>query len=174
MLDTVNAVLYNVIVEFHDGASMVVSFIGHRKIENHDLLKDIVFEILKSLNTNGKLTFFCGGYGDFDELCASAVKDLKAVRNNVRSVLVTPYIGISYASKLKAIADSDLYDEILYPALENVPYKFAISARNKYMVDSSDLIISYVINTWGGAYSSLKYAERKLKKIIYLPLFFPE
>lgn len=58
MLDTVNAVLYNVIVEFHDGASMVVSFIGHRKIENHDLLKDIVFEILKSLNTNGKLTFF--------------------------------------------------------------------------------------------------------------------
>lgn len=151
---------------------MVISFIGHKKIENHNLLKVMVFGILQSINANVNLTFFCGGYGDFDRLCASAVKDLKAVRNNVRSVFVTPYIGISYAAKLKAIVDSNLYDEILYPAIENVPYKFAISARNKYIVDSSDLIISYVINKWGGAYSSLKYAEHKLKKIIYLPLYF--
>ena len=66
---------------------MVVSFIGHRKIENYHILKVMVLRILQSINANVNLTFFCGGYGDFDRLCASAVKDLKAVRNNVRSVL---------------------------------------------------------------------------------------
>lgn len=148
---------------------MIISFIGHRKIDNHDIIKTAIYEILLSMRLNDDLIFYFGGYGDFDALCASVVKELKSVRSNVKSVFVTPYIGQSYNTKLKSILESNLYDEILYPEIENVPYKFAISARNKFIVNSSDLIISYVINSWGGAYSSLKHAEKLHKKIIYLP-----
>lgn len=153
---------------------MIVSFIGHSKIKNHDMIKTAVFEILREIDPYNDLTFYCGGYGDFDVLCASAVRELKSVRTNVISVFVTPYIGRSYDSKLRSVRNSNLYDEIIYPEIERVPYKYAITARNKYIVDASDLIISYVVNPWGGAYSTLKYAERKQKKILYLPLILSQ
>ena len=60
------------------------------------------------------------------------------------------------------------YDEIVYPNIEHVPYKFAISKRNNFMVDSSDLIIAFVDHAWGGAYATLMYAKRKKKTIINL------
>lgn len=109
-------------------------------------------------------------YGNFDNTCAFIIKNLKRYYNNIKSVYVTPYIIQSYANRLKDIANSELYDEIIYPGIENVPLKYAVCARNKYMIDSSDIVIAYVINNWGGAYRSLSYAKRKHKNIIYLPL----
>ena len=41
------------------------------------------------------------------------------------------------------LIDSKLYDSTLYPPLENVPYKFAISKRNEWMINESDLIIAF-------------------------------
>ncbi|MEG1529959.1 MAG: hypothetical protein RR405_06335, partial [Clostridia bacterium] len=74
---------------------------------------------------------------------------------------MTPYIAEGYQTRLKWIIESKLYDEIIYPELEEVPYKFAISKRNEWMVDNADLVIAFVNHHFGGAYSTLQYAKRK-------------
>lgn len=43
--------------------------------------------------------------------------------------------------------------------------KFAISARNKWMVEASDVVISGVNHDWGGAWSTEKVARQKKKRI---------
>jgi len=59
-----------------------------------------------------------------------------------------------------------LCDTSIYPHIENVPPKFAISKRNEWMMISADLIIAYVNRSYGGAYKSLQVAKRRKKKII--------
>jgi len=59
-----------------------------------------------------------------------------------------------------------LCDTSIYPPIENVPPKFAISKRNEWMMISADLIIAYVNRSYGGAYKSLQVAKRRKKKII--------
>lgn len=44
--------------------------------------------------------------------------------------------------------------------------KSAIQIRNKYMVNRSDLVIFYVETTSGGAYQTMKYADKQCKNII--------
>ena len=88
------------------------------------------------------------------------VHDLKKTYPNIRSVLVIPYLNRDY--------DTFLYDETLYPPLEGVPLKFAISRRNEWMVDHADVVISYVTHDWGGAYQTYQYALKKKKRIIRL------
>jgi hypothetical protein len=59
-----------------------------------------------------------------------------------------------------------MYDEFLYPPLEDVPLRFAITKRNEWMISQADTIIAFVNHTYGGAYKSLLYARRKNKSII--------
>ena len=58
------------------------------------------------------------------------------------------------------------YDESLYPPLENVPKRYAISKRNEFMVDNADIVIAYVVFGFGGASKTLRYAEKKRKRTI--------
>lgn len=68
----------------------------------------------------------------------------------------------------KTIIDKS-YDSSLYPeGLETVPRRFAIINRNKYMLRKSDIVISYVIASYGGAYTACKYAKSQNKIIINL------
>lgn len=57
------------------------------------------------------------------------------------------------------------YDETVYPPLESVPKRFAISRRNEWMVRESDIVVAYVTHSWGGAAKTLEYARRKKKQI---------
>lgn len=58
------------------------------------------------------------------------------------------------------------YDGSVYPPLETVPRRYAISKRNEWMVEQADVIISCVTHGWGGAATTLTYANRKKKSII--------
>ena len=50
---------------------------------------------------------------------------------------------------------------MIYPALENVPPKYAIIRRNEWMIDKADLLIAYVTHGWGGAARTYRYAKQK-------------
>ena len=140
---------------------MVITFIGHSTISNRDeLLEKIVKSIMENTSENEKISFYCGGYGDFDNLSAIACRLIKKQRQNSEVVLVTPY--------LKNLTKNDIYDATIYPPIENVLPRYAIIKRNEWMVERADLIIAYVKYTYGGAYKTLNYAERKKKPIINL------
>ena len=140
---------------------MVITFLGHSTITNSsELLEKMVKTILENTRKDEKISFYCGGYGDFDNLSAMACRLIKKQLPNSEVVLVTPY--------LKNLTKNDIYDATIYPPIENVLPRYAIIKRNEWMVERADLIIAYVKYTYGGAYITLNYAERKKKPIINL------
>lgn len=60
----------------------------------------------------------------------------------------------------------EFYDEVILPLEEKTHFKAALTKRNEWLVDNSDLLIAYVENSMGGAYNTLKYAEKKGVRII--------
>ena len=147
---------------------MIISFIGHSFVPSQDTVKLFVKEqIENSISGVGDVTFYLGGYGDFDGICACVCRELKSKKQNyIELVYVTPYITLSAQKKIKEMQSFGLYDSSIYPPIERTPPKFAISKRNEWMINNSDLIIAYVNREYGGAYKSLRYAKRKNKKII--------
>ena len=63
------------------------------------------------------------------------------------------------------------YDSILYPEIEDKPKRYAITYRNKYMVEKADYVVAYVSHDWGDAYTAYKHAKRKGKEIFNLAKF---
>lgn len=57
--------------------------------------------------------------------------------------------------------------DTFYPsALDNVPYRARIVARNEWMIKNSDYVVTYVEQNIGGAAESKSKAEKLCKKII--------
>ena len=145
---------------------MIITFLGHRSLVNGNALFEKIKSILlENTNVHEKISFYCGGYGDFDHLCFRACRDVQKNNPNCEIVFVTPYI---LSSKPPQSTDVTFYDSIVYPPLEKVPPKIAILRRNEWMIDQSDLLIAYVTYCHGGAYTGLQYAQKKQKKIINL------
>ncbi|HBJ19477.1 MAG TPA: hypothetical protein DDY70_07085 [Clostridiales bacterium] len=139
---------------------MKVTFCVHGDTICDQALFDKLSACVTGLIEAGATQFYLGGYGNFDLLAAKVVQNIKERNPEIRSVLVIPYLDRFY--------DTGLYDESVYPPLETVPKRYAISKRNKWMIDQSDVVVSYVLHSFGGAASSLRYAKRKNKNIIYL------
>ena len=58
------------------------------------------------------------------------------------------------------------YDDIIIPTeLAGIHYKKAIPAWNRWMADQSDCLVAMVWRNDGGAYQTLKYAEKCSRKI---------
>lgn len=145
-----------------------VAFFGHRYIDNPFLVDDFLDENLRELLSKHEyVDFLIGRNGDFDQLCSSAV--LRTKKNyrddNSSLILVLPYNTAHYRDNQAGY--EDYYDEIevCFESAKLHP-KSAIQKRNRYMVDRADLIICYIENNSGGAYQTIRYAEKRNKKII--------
>lgn len=149
---------------------MIITFIGHSCLYKHDfLIPKISSTIIENLSYNDPIVFYCGGYGDFDNICnytCHLIKNTKKISCEI--VFITPYITMAQQEKIKHLINSQIYDSVIYPPLEHIPAKFAIIKRNEWMIEQADLVIAYVKNNFGGAYTALKYAEKKKKRIINL------
>ena len=142
---------------------MIVTFCGHREVREPEKVRNWLCEKVEGLIRDGADCFYLGGYGQFDTMAAGVVQELKQKYPHIRSVIVLPYLDRAY--------DTSGYDESIYPPLENVPRRYAISKRNEYMVDNADVVVTYVVFSFGGAYKTMRYAERKRKRVIrYQPV----
>ena len=143
---------------------MIITFCGHSQAIFTDEEKSVLRNILvDEINKNPTCKFYLGGYGDFDGLCLRTLKELKNDFPDIELIFITPYLDKNY-SKLEFAKYH--YDDIIFPPLESVPRKFAILKRNEWMVEGADLVIAYVMYSWGGAAKALEYAKRKKKRII--------
>ena len=140
---------------------MVISFCGHSTFCKTAEIEEQLLSILQSQVGNDHVDFYLGGYGSFDSFARECCRKFQSEHPNASLVFVTPYLEID---KFK----QDLYDESVYPPLEDKPRKFAISYRNKWMVENADLVIAYVNHSSGGAYTTYQHAKRKKKQIINL------
>ena len=142
--------------------TMIVTFCGHSDFVPRPGDKEKMVEVLISVCGDNDVEFYLGDYGGFDRFVFSCCKEYKKINKGACTVFVSPYLDSGYLSKRV-----EGYDVILYPELENTPYKFRITARNKFMIESSEIVIAYVKRAYGGAYDTFKYAEKKQKKIFF-------
>ena len=146
---------------------MIIAFSGHSSVVSGDKIKEIVEEqIRNSFVGHHPVICYLGGYGDFDRICACACRELKEEYRFIELVYVSPYISLSEQKKIKEMQENGFCDTSIYPPIERVPLRFAISKRNEWMMENADLIIAYITHSYGGAYKSLRVAKRKKKKII--------
>ena len=149
---------------------MKITLCGHSSIPRGSTaeqeLEKAVREIFLRAERGDSLTFYCGGYGQFDFMAARAVNAARALFKDVRceNLLVTPYITESHARSMAQAMT--LFDGTVYPPLENVPYRLCIARRNRWMIEQADIVVAYVKHARGGAFSMLEYAKRRGKTII--------
>ncbi len=137
---------------------MTVTFCGHSQLTINYKIKNMLEEILIKLIDEGANEFLFSGYGIFDRIATDIVYELKSTYPNIRSILVAAYI---YSGNY-----SDRYDYTVFPPLENLPSEFAVTKRNKWMVDKSDVVVSHVDFPACDSAQMIEYAEQKWKKII--------
>ena len=139
-----------------------VSLFGHRKI--HDVMKiekELEKIVCNLLLSREYVEFIVGRSGEFDLLAASVIRrcQRKIRTDNSSLILVLPYSSADFVRNEDFFLE--YYDEVeICPASSVAHFKAAYQLRNKYMIQRSDLVIFYVCRPSGGAYQTLKYAEK--------------
>ncbi|MBE6573167.1 MAG: hypothetical protein E7652_02105 [Ruminococcaceae bacterium] len=133
---------------------MTCSLFGHRYISNSIETK-LREELINLITNNGCNLFYVGNNGEFDRV---ALRILKELSDNYSIIY---YVVLAYMNSGKGYEDISIYPE----GLEFVNKRFAITSRNRWMVDNSDYVLCYVQYS-GGAEQALKRARAKGKIII--------
>lgn len=145
-----------------------VSFFGHRIIENPLLIEQYLEALIrKLLKEKEYVEFLVGRDGEFDQMVSSVILRCKrTVRNdNSVHVWVLPYVTTAYRDNEKAY--QDYYDEIEVCGISaGTHYKGAYQARNRAMVDRSNLVVCCIQHQNGGAWQTMKYAKKQHKACI--------
>lgn len=136
------------------------TFIGHRTCPELDL--GLLHKTIETLIQFGIRKFLCGGLGEFDNLCAQTVRDLRAKYPQIRSHL------IAYDRSQK-VPDYTLFDTITFPTFLAPLYKTtSIVPRNRFLVDHAAVAVCYVVRNQGGAAKTFRYAQEHPIRLINL------
>lgn len=155
---------------YHLLETYTVSFFGHRQIENLFRLEEALENIIcRLLREKEYVEFLVGRDGDFDQLVSSTVKQCRRRIGDHNSALiwVQAYPSAEYLNNEESF--HRYYDEIeICEASASAHFKAAIQIRNRSMVDRSHLVVFFVEQKYGGAYQTLRYAEKNEVPIINL------
>ena len=147
-----------------------VSLFGHRRVHDYaEIEQQLHFLVYDLISNHEFVEFLVGRDGEFDQLAASTIRRVKRDVFDANSSLVwmQAYPRSEYMRDPKAY--DDYYDIVeLCDASAKAHPKAAIQLRNRSMVDRSDLCIFYVERRYGGAWETLKYAQKKNKRITLL------
>ncbi len=134
------------------------TFFGHRRFDED--IEPILTSVLKDMIENrGVGHFYVGNNGKFDRLVCRVLENMKEMYPQISYHVVLAY--------MPGIKGENIYKNALLPeGAEEVFPKFAISFRNKWMIEKSDFVIGFVQNSFGGAYRFFALAEKKGKKVL--------
>ena len=135
---------------------MVCTFFGHRDAPDSlaEKLRKTLIELLETGNVD---VFYIGNSGNFDRVASRVFSELSSEYS------FTCRIVLAYLPEHETDYN---FETILPEGIENVPKRFAISYRNKWMIEQSDMVVAYVKRNYGGAYQFKVIAEKKGKKVI--------
>ncbi len=111
-----------------------VTFFGHRDTpkETESTLQLTLIDLIENKNAT---MFYVGNHGNFDAMVCRQLEDLSKIYP------IKYYVVLAYMP-----AKNDEPDEhsILPEGIEIVPRCFAINYRNKWMLNKSDIVVTYV------------------------------
>ncbi len=139
---------------------MVCTFFGHKDApkEIEPTLRSTLIDLIENKNVT---VFYVGNNGNFDTMVRRQLEDLS------QTYPITYSVVLAYLP-----TEKNKYDKLtntIYPeGLETVPKRFAIPWRNKWMIQQSDVVVTYVTHNFGGAAQFKEMAEKQNKTIINL------
>ena len=143
---------------------MIITFLGHSNFSKSAEYEKKLLAFLEEKIGNTHVDFYLGGYGAFDNFAFECCKKYKKSHPASSLIFITPYITVEYQQNhLTNLAEE--YDGILYPEIEEKPLRFAISYRNKWMVEQADYVICGIEHNWGGAFKAYQHAKQKKKYV---------
>lgn len=140
---------------------MTCTFFGHRTIT--DDIEHKLYALIENLIiNNGVSLFYVGNQGAFDYCVRNCLKILRQKYPHIRYAVV-----LAYLPRETKKDDYEDYSDTIFPdGLEVTPPKFAIVKRNRWMIEKSDYVITYVKNPYGGAAKFKELSEKK-GKVVY-------
>ena len=138
----------------------VCTFFGHGDCPGS--IAPLLRSTIESLIRNNSVTmFYVGNHGRFDALARSALRELRAKYPQIEYAVV-----LAYMPKEKDPFDNTDFSDTIFPEeIENVPRRFSISWRNKWMLSRSEYVITYVTHSWGGAAQFAELAKKQHKTV---------
>lgn len=119
-----------------------------------------ILQAIQNLITEKNIiTFYVGTQGNFDSLVYRALRNLRADFPQIRIYRVLAYLPKD---------NSLISDSILLEGIELIHPRYAISWRNRWMIEHSDYVIAYITHNYGGAARFVNEAKRKGKTVINL------
>lgn len=135
-----------------------VTFFGHRDTpkEIEPALRLTLIDLIENKNAT---VFYVGNHGNFDAMVRRQLEDLS------KTYQIKYYIVLAYMPGKNAESDEH---SILAEGIESVPRRFAINYRNKWMLNKSDIVVTYVTRNFGGAWEFQELAQKQWKN--HIPL----
>lgn len=137
---------------------MTATFFGHKDTpkEIEPILRSTLIDLIENKNVT---VFYVGNNGNFDTMVRRQLEDLS------QTYPITYSVVLAYLP-----TEKNKYDNVtntIYPeGLETIPKRFAISWRNKWMIKQSDVVVTYVSHTYGGAWQFKELALRQNKNVV--------
>ena len=135
-----------------------VTFFGHRDTpkETESALRLTLIDLIENKNAT---VFYVGNHGNFDAMVYRQLDNLS------KTYPIKYYIVLAYMPSKNADPDEH---SILPEGIETVPRRFAINYRNKWMLNKSDIVVTFVTRNFGGAWEFKQMADKQSKDIIEL------
>ncbi len=140
-------------------------FTGHREIpfgKEAEISEKTGYYIEEAIK-KGYEHFYCGGAIGFDTIAAEKVLFLKEKYPHIKLHIVMPCRnqtrGWSQENISRYEAVNKKADEV--KCLSEDYYNGCMQMRNRYMVDNSSLLISYLTRLTGGSAYTYNYAQKK-------------
>jgi uncharacterized phage-like protein YoqJ len=137
------------------------AFIGNKNTPFK--VKGILAQAIRDLILNDNVTsFYVGTHGAFDKMVQEVLEELSKEYTFIKYSVVLAYLP-------KVRDDTIPYEKTIYPdGLEKIPPKYAIIERNKWMINQSDILICYVVDSFSNSFTFKEFAEKKGKCVINL------
>lgn len=137
------------------------TFFGHRDCPDgfRPLLRKVISDLIANHDVD---MFYVGHQGRFDAIVQGVLHELEQEHSGVRYAVVLAYMPSERSGPF------DLSDTMLPEGIEFVHPHYAISRRNKWMLQQSDFVVAYVSHSWGGASQYVQKAIRSGKTVINL------
>ena len=140
---------------------MTVAFFGHADTPPGvgPLLETTVRDLIEH---HGATLFYMGDKGNFDCMVRKILRRLSQEYPHIRYAVVLAYMP----EKKREFDYEDRSDTIFPEGLERAHPRYAISSRNRWMVEQSDTVVAYVTHQVGGAARFVSLAEKKGNRIV--------
>ena len=142
---------------------MTCCFFGHKDAPS-SVYEKLEGAIEKAIIESGVTSFLVGNQGQFDGMALSALRKLKTKYPHINYNVVLAYMPAD-----KDICNPYEYGETMLPeGIESIHPRYAISWRNKWMLNEANIVVAYVTHSWGGASKYVEMAAKRGKNVINL------